>query len=331
MASNVRDESTKPAQTRDRTIDVGRGIAISLVVLGHALVGMTSAGGGGWVSNFLLISIYSTHMAFFFLLSGLFSSSMVKKDWPDFSRALAVRIVWPYVLWSIVILFIHYKMSAYTNLVLDGFYPWRILWKPPSVMWFLYVLLVAMVILRLCAALPASATALFGAFLVLLTYAFDAVPQELRFIGLFLLSAALGHSRLYLFQSDKVVIGSALIMAISILRAYQLSGEPVTGYPAFRAEFIPALIAGPVLLLWLSRQLASVRFGAVLDYIGQRTMPIFVTHILVTAGVRIVLVRLGLTDWTVIVLAATVLGVVLPLIADRVAASLRLRPILGWR
>lgn len=315
-------------------MDVARGIAICLVVLGHSLVGITSSGKGGWVSNFLLISIYTTHMAFFFLLSGLFSSSMVRKDWPDFGRALAVRILWPYILWSLVILFIHYKMSAFTNTALEGFYPWRILWKPPSVMWFIYVLFFAFVILRLCSSLSPVWTALLGTVLVVAPYANDSSPEVLRFIGLFLIAAMVGRTRLELVLSDKSVMISGFIMVISILHAYQRSFgafNPLVDYPAFRPEFIPALFAGPIILLWLSRKIAEARLGGTLDYIGKHTMPIFVTHILVTAGVRIVLVRLGLTDWTLIVIAATVLGVALPLLADRVAAYLKLRPILGWR
>ena len=322
---------TKHVSERDRTVDVGRGIAISLVVIGHALIGLSPAGDIHWTSNFLLIAIYSTHMAFFFALSGLFSSSLVQRSWPDFLVGLFVRIVWPYVLWGIIILFIHYELSAYTNVVLTEFNPIRILWVPPAVLWFLYALFIALVILRLCAPLPALIVVILGVVLVLLPYIYAPVPDKLRFIGLVLLSAKLGRSRLYLFQSNAVVGVSILVMVATLMRAYQISGEPLSSYPAFAPEFIPAMVAGPVLLLWLSRSIAMAGWGKALSYIGQRTMPIFVTHILVTAGTRIGFRELGVTDWVFIAVVASILGVLLPLLADRIAARLHLRPILGWR
>ena len=331
MRNSGESTKTKDAAERDQTVDVGRGIAIILVVIGHALIGLNAAENGHWTSNFLLISIYSTHMAFFFALSGLFSSSLVQRTWPDFLYGLWVRIVWPYILWGLIILIIHYEMSAYTNVALAAFDPIRILWVPPAVLWFLYALFLAMLILRLCAPLPAMIVVILGVVFVLLPYVHAVVPDKLRFIGLVLLSAKLGRSRLYLFQSNAVVWISIFVMVATLFRAYQISGEPMSSYPAFAPEFIPAMVAGPVLLLWLSRSIAMAGWGKAFSYIGQRTMPIFVTHILITASSRIGLRELGITDWVFIAVVASILGVLLPLLADRIAARLHLRPILGWR
>ena len=57
---------------RDVTLDVLRGLAMALVVLGHALVGVQGALGDHPVSRFLIVLIYTTHMPVFFLLAGVF-------------------------------------------------------------------------------------------------------------------------------------------------------------------------------------------------------------------------------------------------------------------
>jgi peptidoglycan/LPS O-acetylase OafA/YrhL len=86
---------------------------------------------------------------------------------------------------------------------------------------------------------------------------------------------------------------------------------------------IPAATAGIVATLAWSRQLArlrgplTVRLAGLLAFLGRYSMSIYVLHIFFTAGVRILLKRLGTHDTlagTVLELtAATVLGLLIPL------------------
>jgi len=64
--------------------------------------------------------------------------------------------------------------------------------------------------------------------------------------------------------------------------------------------------------------------------LGERTMPIYLTHIIFAAGMRVVLTRLGLKDVATVVLVSTAAGVVLPLILFEISRRLGMAGILGF-
>lgn len=321
------------AVPRDMVLDLVRGVAIILVVLGHVLVGIRSAGADTALVRFVLIVIYSTHMALFFEVSGILSRGMAQRSWPEVGRQLGLRVVWPYLLWSFVLLSAHYVMSGSTNTALDTFAPWRILWSPPSVMWFLYVLFFAMLIMRALQAASRNVVVGVGALIMALAYGVDFIPQDSRWIGVFLIAAAMGREGLQRISTTRGYAIAGLVMLATLGLAFMEARAGLDGYPAGKVGYIPALLAGPLVLVWLCRQLPQ-RGGiaAALSFVGRYTMPIFVTHILITAGTRIVLLKvLGEGSWIWIVFASTLLGVCLPLgaavVADRIGAARAL----GWR
>ena len=81
---------------RIHVIDVAKGIAISLVVLGHLAV--TSLGD----HSRLFYTIYAFHMPFWFFLSGCLYGS---KDWKTFFSGKVKALLLPYLLFSIVNVF----------------------------------------------------------------------------------------------------------------------------------------------------------------------------------------------------------------------------------
>lgn len=314
--------------TRDVGLDVVRGLAMVLVVFGHALVGAMGGGLDGPLPRALLLVIYSSHMALFFLVSGLFSHNLAHRPWGDFLRTLGTRLLWPYVVWSVILLTAHYVMSGHTNLALDHYRPWEIFWAPPAIMWFLYALIVAMVLRRVLAPFPRRVTILVGVLLMIAAYSLPNVPQSARFVGLFLLAPILpGWDR----PSRLALLGAGLIMISTVMIAVTEAQYSLRGYPAAKVIYAPALLGGPVLLAWLARRLVAWDLAGPLAYLGSRTMAVFVTHILVTAGVRIVLRAAGVDSWAIIIGAATVLGVALPLGAQALADRAGLSRWLGWR
>lgn len=318
------------ATAREAGFDIARGLAMILVVLGHALIGAMNAGFDDRVLRALLLVIYSSHMALFFTVSGLLSGGMARRGWPDFAQAMCARILWPYALWSVVLLAAHHVMSGYTNAPLDVFEPWTILWAPPAIMWFLYVLFFALVMMRGLAPAGAGVMSLAGLGLMVMAYAAPEVPPNLRFAGLFLIAASIGPGAWV--RVRPVWIGLACsVMVGTLWLAIKDSAAPITGYPAAGLAYVPALVAGPLTLLTVARGLGRTGLGPLLAYVGQRTMPIFVTHILITAGVRILARAAGVEGWWLIIALATGLGVALPLIALALSDRLRMSNWLGWR
>ncbi|MEM0905750.1 MAG: acyltransferase family protein [Pseudomonadota bacterium] len=334
MSAHRSAAQTRPV--RDLTIDIARGIAMILVVFGHALVGIVAAGDATATNRFLLLMIYSTHMSLFFLISGLLSQSFSRASWQKSGQSILFRMIWPYFLWSFILYTAHYVMNQYTNTQIDHYNVVSIFWQPPAVMWFLYVLFIAMLLRKALSPLPDAALAAIGVLVILTSYAIGP-PQELRFVGVFLVAAALGLQRYPITLGVMPVTVSALIMAITAVLAWgeavAWAEAPVRAYPAFEWIYLPALFAGPILLTRASAALSKLGgwLANALVFVGQRTMAIFVTHILITAGSRIALGLVGIDNLLLALIVGTVLGVGLPLIAAVVAERLRIAPLLGWR
>lgn len=328
------DQASRPA--RDRTIDVARGVAMLLVVFGHALVGVVNAGEQTAAYRFTLIMIYSTHMSLFFMISGLLSQSFADRSWANASINMLRQIVWPYLLWSFILLTAHHVMSGYTNSPLETYNPISILWNPPAVMWFLYVLFVALLIRKALAWSPDLALGAVGACIILASYVIG-LPQELRFVGVVLIAAAVGRDRYSAALSAPIVGLSAVIMGITAIVAWRdavaWSAAPAPAYPAFQAIYIPALVAGPILVMRACALITTLGGWLIeaLIYVGRRTMPIFVTHILITAGSRIALTMAGVENTVLVIFTGTTLGIALPLVAAYIADRLHLSRLLGWR
>ena len=95
----------KTGQGRSHLVDVVRGIAISLVCLGHTDQGTENRGwwGTSQVGYNIDQFIYAFHMPAFFFVSGIFLTASVAKRGPlAFVRAKFGQLIYPYVVWSAI-------------------------------------------------------------------------------------------------------------------------------------------------------------------------------------------------------------------------------------
>jgi fucose 4-O-acetylase-like acetyltransferase len=320
------------ARPRSAALDVARGIAIVLVVWGHAIIGVQGALGSTPSGRFALTAIYAVHMPLFFFLSGLLSRSATAEPARDFALRMATRIVYPYLLWGAVILALHHAMSDFTNTRVDSLDLWTLLYRPPAVLWFLYVLFACFLLARTLRGLATAPRLAVGAALCVTGCLLDAwLLPHLRFVGIFMIATALDLSRLPALVGDRRVLALASLgLASGLAFAFADAAAPLQGYPAAGLRYLPAAAGGVVLVLAASRHLPSRR-ARLLEYLGTRTMPIFVTHILILAAVRILLIRAGWTDAALVVAVATPLALALPALAFDQAERLGLARALGWR
>lgn len=336
-------ESEPMAKARQLDFDVARGIAIILVVLGHALVGAVAFLGDGPFPRFLLLTIYTFHMPVFFLVTGMLTAGAKRIELGKIGRRASLRIAYPYVIWSVVLWFFNYIASDYTNGSVGMFSIDMLLWNPVAVMWYLYVLFFITLVMGVLAPIDRRLKFALGVATYLGSHFVDAHPlilQTLRFGGITLVGASLDGQALMRFASRPAVltVSAIVFVAGSVVTWQKAMAGPIVGYPAFDPIYVPCTISGVLALLGASRLLlegdgseAQSTVSRFLAYAGQRTMPIYVTHILITAGIRIALAQVGLAEFSLIVAAGAVLGVGLPLIAYEVAEKLGLGRVLGWK
>lgn len=317
---------------RAADIDIARAIGITLVVAGHALIGVERSLGETPAGRFALVLVYAVHMPLFFFLSGLLARTALAEPPRAFARRLLTRFAWPYLLWSLVLLGFHASFSDVTNTRVAMANPLRILWSPPSVMWFLYVLAGSLVLARLLRPAPPAVTRLLGAALVLGGPLLDAwLLPYLRFTGVFLIATTLDPSAVRAVAARPAVqVAAALALATGAAFAGAAAAQPLTGYPAIEPRYLPAAAGGIVLALAAGDVLARTALAAPLAALGRRTLPIFLTHILVLAGLRIALLHAGIDDRGLLLALVIPAGLLLPLAAAEVAERLTLSRFLGW-
>jgi len=105
MLSQIAQQK-KPARRRD--LDCAKGLGILLVVIGH-LVARTSPAGNEWYVV-LKHALYHFHMPFFMYLSGYVvfltgAARIPQVKWPDLAYKRMARLLLPFVLFGLVILF----------------------------------------------------------------------------------------------------------------------------------------------------------------------------------------------------------------------------------
>lgn len=125
-------------------VDLAKGIAILLVVFGHALQGTINSNGLTLFGDYSSITviykiIYGFHMPLFFFLSALFTG-FLKRSAKSVILQKTKRLLVPYFIWSLVVAFFMQIASKYTNsgLGIIDFLISPIV--PFSEYWFLYVL-----------------------------------------------------------------------------------------------------------------------------------------------------------------------------------------------
>jgi fucose 4-O-acetylase-like acetyltransferase len=347
-----RTNSPKMNKAREDWLDVAKGLAIVLVVIGHAVGGLID--GPAWAHNGALadvfLVIYFVHMPMFMILSGLTVVQRIESSPGKFGRNLAKNVLWPYLLWSVVQISVISAAGQLVNAPLsDPLKAISRLWaNSPSQFWFLYALfflhLGALVLVRLAGRMAAFAVFLAASTLVLWADLSAVWQVTLMNAPWYALGLAIGLGRasqalLSVGRGLKLALVPALA-ALAIFSAYTYaqthhlpSIESGTAAAIARVAWggyaAPAALLGSLALVCVAHALpVTVRsFWAIL---GQLSMSIFVLHVMFGAGTRIVIQRLfGPTDTWLLLAVICTAGILLPLLIVRIVSNWRHHEWLG--
>ena len=320
-------------RTRLDWLDVAKGLGIVLVVLGHTERGLVASGIApeSWRSG-LDFYLYTFHMPLFMFLAGLNVPQSLRAGARRFILRKLATIVWPYVLWSMILGTVGILLSSHTNNPGDWSDLWRIGWRPISPFWFLYVIfiysaLVAVTGVRMVVLGPLSILA-FGLGLI---FKNDSLVQQLLHFLIFFVAGALSATRLQTIQATANESGPWWV-AVAMAAWFGISWAVAapSDYRYFSAWGLPSALLGTVFVIALALNVSGPA-RTMLAALGRASMPIYVMHILATAGTRIVLTRLDLTDSPIVyVVVGTMAGVLAPYAAYRVVRRLRWLPALGF-
>ena len=147
--------TTHSAATRIDWVDYAKGICIVMVVMMHSVLGVELAAGQSGFMHPLVAFAKPFRMPDFFLISGLFLSVVIDRDWRTFLDRKVVHFAYFYVLWvTIQFGFKAPGFAAETNWAHAGFLYLESFIEPFGTLWFIYLLPVFFVVTKLTQKMP---------------------------------------------------------------------------------------------------------------------------------------------------------------------------------
>ncbi|WP_241475497.1 acyltransferase family protein [Priestia flexa] len=320
---------------RVKWVDYAKAIGIFLVVYGHVLRGINSAGFSPPSELFALSDkvIYGFHMPLFFFLSGLFIVKSIDKGAGRNLKQKAVTLLIPYFVWSIIqgtveVLLSSVSNSTYSFIELTT----DVVFNPIGQFWFIYVLFIINAIVYLIykhislnVLLVFSIVLAITANYVNLWLIDEIMCYSVYFIlGVYL--SKINVLKLVQFKmSNKVsVLLTLLIFIMANYIYFSFIGR--LNYGTFGSLILA--LSGILFIISTSAYLSTKNLEF-LRYIGVNSMIIYLVHIIAGSGTRIIIDKfLNYQGYTVHLLFGVMAGVILPLLTLEVSKHIKLQGVL---
>ncbi|MDF7636967.1 acyltransferase [Leuconostocaceae bacterium ESL0958] len=306
-------------------IDVAKAIGIVLVVYGHVILGLHDSGIWAPSQNYdwQHSIIYSTHMPLFFFLSGIFAIRWVERP---AGKALGQKLrtlIIPYFIWGVIQAVVMQVFAKSTNNGQGLGNALQLPFMPYAQFWFLYDLFWIFLLYYFTGHVLHWS---FRPLLILALLLFLLSPYlgfwEFWRISYYFLFFVLGTKVLSLGQQlDRVRPGITLIAYVLLQVAYfELD---LSKFWQNLLSFAVAM-AGILVIIHVSKYLNHWT----IDYIGQKSMVIYVLHIMFTAGSRIFLSKAGLDNLYLQGIVGLLLGVLAPLLVYEITRKMKIEKLL---
>jgi fucose 4-O-acetylase-like acetyltransferase len=322
-------------------IDFAKGIAIFLVVVGHAGRGIFNAGVPDAHGLLALLdkTIYAFHMPLFFILSGITFGLrpptnniiiLAKKIW----RLFYVMAIWTYA-------FLFLRAMAGDNANASGAWANVLVFPLPPFahFWFLWALLLNIFVFTICRSVlwrfTSDSVFWAGSLLIVLFVNFlVSVPspfipyfsQALHYSVAFVVGAiiAVRPALNNISEPPKHLIAAALFVIVLIVSLnIDLPISEVNIGIIISVCLLP-------LLIFISDQFSASRWVRFIIYFGALSLPIYVMHTMFSALLRIILLKGGVDDLFVHLALGVVIGVTGPLAVYQIAKRAGMLRVFGF-
>ncbi|BBZ48198.1 acyltransferase family protein [Mycobacterium parmense] len=319
VTGNVADDQ------RDASIDVARGIAIIAIVLGHVLRGLDAAhlmDHVGWAPAADRI-LYLWHLSIFAFVGGVFvAKSVSKRPLRSYVGERTFKFLTVYLLWTVLQGAVLLGAARVVNNPRPLSSLLRV-WAPSGQLWYLpFLAVLTLLVVPLKPWRRERAPWLLGlaAVLSVAMWGFDGGivgTQGLGLVVFFVGGAIIGVDRLRpALRSIPTVVAAAGgigLFALGMVAAICADPTPpTTGWEGRTASSVALGVALSILMsaavLLVARAARSWNF---LAFCGRRSLDIYLAHIILASGSRIVLVKFGVHSLELLIavgLAAGVLG-----------------------
>jgi uncharacterized membrane protein YcfT len=314
-ARNIHTASA--AKSRVEWVDYAKGICIILVVTMHSTLGVEKAAGQvTWLNGFIEWA-RPFRMPDFFLISGLFLAQRIDRPWREFLDSKLVHFFYFYTMWMTVLFFA--KSGVLTGKLGPGEAASQWAWgfvQPNSAVWFIYMLPVFMVAIKLLRPFPPLLVFAAGALL-------ESLPVETgwlvidEFAARFVYVFAGYWLSAHIFSFARFVGGLPVAAALAGFAAWALVNTLFVsgGYAALPGISLALGFLGAGAVVTAGVLLSRTSLAEVLRYCGENSIVIYLAFSLFMSATRIILLRLGQpADLGLVSLLCTAAGIIGPLL-----------------
>jgi uncharacterized membrane protein YcfT len=305
-------------------VDYAKGICIIMVVMMHSVLGVELAAGQTGFMHALVAFAKPFRMPDFFLISGLFLPLVIDRDWRTYLDRKVVHFAYFYVLW--VTIQFGFKAPAFAAdagwghagyLYLESFI------EPFGTLWFIYLLPVFFVVIKLTRRLPPPL--IWGAAAMLeakhIVTGWTVIDE---FCGRFVyIYTGYLFAELVFALSDRARARPWLALAGLALWAVVNGGLVVLGYSEWPLVSLALGLAGACAIITAGTLLARMHWMNFFRFCGAHSIVIYLAFFLPMAATRTLLLKSGLIpDIGTISLIVTIAGVVGALVIWKAALAL---------
>ncbi|MGL5414469.1 MAG: acyltransferase family protein [Clostridium sp.] len=322
---------------RENWLDQSKGLGIILVVLGHVILGFLNANmysDKKGLLEYIFFTIYSFHMPLFFIISGyLYKKTWKIKSMEDLKKRIINKMIAlgiPYILFSLFFGITKLMMNGSTNSEITIKDILKIPIHPIGPYWFLYALMGLFIVVpileyakintKIILIIALMCTIFSNIFMIKIVFISDTLQNILYFyIGCILYE--IFNYRKY-FKLKSVMLGGNIVLLIIYLIINILY------FKINKCMIVTNILIGIILASTASIFIILVFYkknkNNTLSKLGELSLPIYLMHIILTSGIRIVFIKLGIASFTIQVLFGTLLGIIIPIIIYELITKIKL-------
>ena len=304
-------------------VDYAKGICIVMVVMMHSVLGVELAAGQTGFMHPLVAFAKPFRMPDFFLISGLFLSVVIDRDWRTYLDRKVVHFAYFYLLWvTIQFGFKAPSFAAETGWTHVGFMYLESFIEPFGTLWFIYLLPVFFVVAKATRRMPPLMIWGMAALLEMAHIATGwTVIDEFGARFVYFYSGYLFAHHVFAL-SDRARARPALALAGLAAWALINGGMVGSGFSEWPLISLVLGLAGACAIATIGTLLARAHWLNFLRACGEHSIVIYLAFFLPMAATRTLLLRAGpIHDIGTISLVVTIVGVVGALLLWRVALA----------
>ena len=313
----------KSAQEKSRLdwVDAAKGISIILVVMMHSAYGVGEETGAAGFLHYVIGWATPFRMPEFFLISGLFLSQVIGRDWTRFADRRVVHYLYFYALWAVLQIAFKVGLGTGDPLAAAGQIALAVV-EPYGVLWFVYLLAVFSLVTKLLHELraPHWGVLAIGALMQMspVETGFGLLDYSAEYFVYFYGGYALAPQifRIVDWARHNVEVAVGGLAAYALLNtALVFSGgfvmRPVhveMGFAALPGLHLALAFAGSVALCVLAGLLARLPWMGWLRWLGAHSIVVYLSFSIPMAATRVLLLKLGIIGDTGLLSALVMLS-----------------------